>query len=376
LAVFALGVEEGEAVWRRPWWAVDGALAVGLLALAEAQLGVYEGCCRAGDGEVTPAAFVLTVLETLPVALRRRFPLPVLVVAGGAAIGQLALRSPITDFGTFGVLVAYYTVASVGARRLAIGLAAATPVGLGAALLLDPRLPLQELMFATAQFVAAWVLGDNARYRRRAVAYQAREAAEAERARIARELHDVVAHSLSLITLQAGAGRTVLDAAPERARECLAAIETVSREAWAEMRRFLDGAGSGARPGLERLAELIGRFEAAGLAVDLRVSGEARPLPPAADLCAYRVVQESLTNALRHAGTGVGGARVSIGYGRRSVEVEIANRRRQAPVRGGLPSGGHHGLSGLRERVGLVGGQLSVEDRSDGFTVRARLPAP
>ena len=358
------------------------------MALAETQLVVFDRCC--GEGRVMSIGFLLTLAETLPVAWRRRFPIAILVVTGSAAVVQLLVRSPVTDFGTVGILVATYTVAAESSRGLAILLAAMTPVGIFAAGFLDRSTPPHELMIVCTQFAAAWVLGGIWRHRRRQMSVRAariqrenesraREAATAERRRIARELHDVLAQSLSLISIQAGAARSVMDTTPERVRACLLSIERVSAEAWAETREFLDGAGSKRvsalaslpRPGLQRLPNLVRRLAGAGLSVDLAVTGEARPLAADVDLCAYRVVQEALTNALRHASPGR--TLVSVQYGRRHVELEIASEAsqvREDPMRGGR----HHGLSGMYERVRAIGGQLSVDRGAGRFTVRARLP--
>jgi signal transduction histidine kinase len=157
---------------------------------------------------------------------------------------------------------------------------------------------------------------------------------------------------------------------------CLLAIETVSREAWAEMRLFLDrnegdDGVAPARSGLAHLAELVERFEQTGLSIDLVVTGDIRPLPADIDVCAYRIVRESLTNVLRHAGQD--GAWVAIGYGERSLHLEIANAvAASAPAR--AANGGHHGMESLRDRARLAGGELSVETNAGRFTVRARLP--
>jgi signal transduction histidine kinase len=366
---------------------VDAGLALGLLGLAELQLGVYTECCNTGSTTLT--GVLLTAAETLPIACRRRSPGFILLVVGAAAIAQVVLRSPVTDFGTAGVLAAVFTVAADSSQALALLVAALTPVGISAVALLARSTPPHELLVIGAQFAAAWALGQAVRYRRgqvanRAVRFErekeeaAHEAAAAERGRIAREMHDVVAHSLSLITIQAGAARSVLDTAPERLGPSLLTIETLSREAWAEIRQFLDPAGRDAgadaverpRPGLANLPDLIQRFEDAGLSVDLTVTGEARLLPVDADLCAYRIVQESLTNTLRHAGQVQ--ARVSIGYGDHSLRVEIASVGPAVP--GSPADSGHLGLVGMRERVRLAGGTLSVEDGRGSFTVRAFLP--
>jgi signal transduction histidine kinase len=367
------------------WNVIDWCVALSLTALAEVQLVIWHGCCDKGGANGLP--YLLTAAETLPVAWRRRFPLLLLFVSGGAAVTQLLLGSPVSDFGGLSVLVLFYTVASQSNQGAAIAVAALTPAGIVAVGAIDPWMAPYEFVLVYFQFTAAWGLGAGARHWRRHVAdraallerdreEQAREAAARERARIARELHDVVAHSLSVISVQASAARSVVDTTPERVKPCLLAIETVSREAWAEMRLFLDrddGAGAGALPraGLAHLEDLVERFEQAGLSIDLAVTGEARPLPAEVDLCAYRVLRESLTNTLRHSAHGR--AWVTIGYDDGSVQLEIASSGSVAG-RAQSSDGGHHGMAGMHERVRLVGGELSVKDQAGTFTVRARLP--
>lgn len=337
---------------------------------------------------MSPMSFVLTLAQTIPIASRRGHPFAVLLLTGAAAIVQLATGGPVTDFGAAGVLVAMYTVAAQSHQRLAILLAVMTPVGVLAAGVLDRGTPPHQLMLVLAEFAAAWVLGQIARFRRRRAAQaariereheqRARQAAAVERRRMAGELHDALAHSLSLIAIEAGAARSIIDTAPERVRACLVSIETISAEAWAETREFLDrvdpepeGAITLPRPGLHLLEDLIESSRTAGLSVDLVVSGDARPLTADTELCAYRVVQESLTNALKHARNGR--TRVSVGYSRSHVDLEIVSE--------GLPprsdrtqDGGGRGLRGMRERVRALGGQLSVGRSADRFSVRARLP--
>jgi signal transduction histidine kinase len=355
---------------------VDWGMALALAAFGALQLGVFARCCD--TGRVTLAGVLLTLMETLPVALRRRLPIATLALSGAAATAQVVIGSPVTDFGRLAVLIVFYTVATQSRQWLAIMVAALTPAGILAVGMSDRETPASELVILYVEFAAAWTLGYGARHRRCQAAERAarieREAAAAERGRIARELHDVVAHGLSLITIHAAAAGSVMGTAPDRARDCLLAIETLSRQAWAEMRQFLEvvdreDASAGDRPGLSHLAELIERFEGAGLSVDVVVDGEARPLPQAADLAAYRVVQESLTNALRHGGPAH--AQVSIGYHPGSVELEIANEGRRAAA---AVAGAHRGLVGMRERVGLAGGELSIVEEANRFTVRARLP--
>jgi signal transduction histidine kinase len=361
---------------RHRWDYLDWALALTLAGLAELQLILFMRCCDAG--RVTKAGFLLTLAETVPVAWRRRWPVPVLLLSGGAAATQVVLDSPVTDFAELGTLVIFFTVAAQSDRRLALTIAALTPAGIMVAALADRTMQPFQLVWHYAEFAVAWGIGEVMRGRRRRLADQEartrREAADAERRRIARELHDVIAHSLSVISIQAGAARTAIDAAPDRLRGCLYAIETLSREAWSEMRWFLDvdDTAEPPRTGLAHLADLVERFEDAGLPVDLVVAGDVRPVPADTDQCAYRIVQESLTNTLRHAGPSR--ARVSIGYGERDLEVEIASDGGQ-PRAGPSPApAGRHGMTGMGDRVSLIGGELSVERAAGGYVVRARLP--
>jgi signal transduction histidine kinase len=198
-----------------------------------------------------------------------------------------------------------------------------------------------------------------------------------ERARIARELHDVVAHNLSIMVVQAGAERRALgDERPETS-EVLETIETTGRAAMAEMRRLLgmlrrsdDELALAPQPSLRHLGDLVEQVREAGLPVDLRIEGEERPIAPGIDLSAYRIVQEALTNALKHAGPAR--ARVTVRYGENELDVEIADDG--AGAEDEVPAGGH-GLVGMRERVALFGGDLAAgKRRGGGYAVRARLP--
>lgn len=358
---------------RRQATLVDWAIAGALAGLAQLQLGVDPHCCGSGPAEAG-LRFALTLAETLPVAWRRRFPWPVLGLTGSAALVLTMMGGPSSDIGILGVLVAYYTVAATASRRLAIVLGAVTGVGILVAKVFEPAtvvLP-DDLVLTYAQFAAAWVLADNARWRRQHNADLEERAADRERARIARELHDGIADSLGVIMIQAGAARSVAGA-PERVDACLHSIETVSREAWNELRHLLDLEravdGGPAQPGIRHLERLVGRFAAAGLAVDLVVSGDVRPLPAAAERCAYRVLQEALTNALKHSTSAR--AEVSIHYASGCLQVDVAN---DGPgCRDESPTSRGHGLQGMRERIEQIGGELSVLS-GERFTVQARLP--
>lgn len=201
----------------------------------------------------------------------------------------------------------------------------------------------------------------------------AREAVMAERARMARELHDVVAHSVSIISVQAGAADMQLERDPARAREHLAAVSGSAHEALTELRRLVgllreEDASYVPAPGLSRLEDLIEQSRAGGVDVDLKVSGEERPLSPGLDLAAYRIVQESLTNVRKHAAGSA--ASVSVEYGDTELSILVTN-----PAGTDSGEGDGRGLIGMHERVRLYEGTLDVGPTDDGgFAVRARLP--
>jgi signal transduction histidine kinase len=203
-----------------------------------------------------------------------------------------------------------------------------------------------------------------------------RLAVSVERARIARELHDVAAHSLSLMVVQAGAARSVLDAAPDAAAEALEAIGTTGRQTMAEMGhllRFLEDEEASGLGGISRIGDLVAQARQAGLPVEVRITGTARRLPSQVDLAAYRVVQEGLTNALKHAGAA--GTLVLVAYGDAAVRVEVSDDghpRIRHPL---ASSGAGQGLQGMQERVAMAGGELAAGRRPDGgWAVAACLP--
>jgi signal transduction histidine kinase len=202
-----------------------------------------------------------------------------------------------------------------------------------------------------------------------------REAVVAERSRIARELHDVIAHSVSVMTVQAGAAEEMLKHDPERALEPMRAVQETGRQALVEMKRLVgmlreddDEIGLAPQPGLADLDRLVKHVREAGLPVEVRIEGEPRTLPLGVDLSAYRVVQEALTNALKHAGHAT--ATVTVRYGADDVTIEVAD-----DGAGRSKKGGGHGLIGMRERIGVFGGSFAAGPReSGGFAVSARLP--
>jgi len=347
---------------------------VGLLLIATIGAAARHPHVAAGIG--------LGTAETLPLLWRRRRPVEVTVAvtAAGVAIVALGLFAL-----PFQVAAALYTLASTSeprtARRVGLVSIAAMTVGLAAAgysLLGDAALRVVFL-------VAAWLLGDGVGSRRAYVREieekaerlereheaQALRAAAEEQARIARELHDVVAHALSVIVVQAAAADDVFEVEPSRAREPIRAVEVAARSALGDLRRVLgilhEGAQYAPQPGLGRLDALVEQVRATGLEVELQIEGAPRPLPAAVDLSAYRIVQEALTNTLKHAAAGH--ARVRVRFGRElSVEVRDDGH-------GAGESNGGSGLIGMRERVALLGGTLQTGPRPEGgYAVSAQIP--
>ena len=329
----------------------------------------------------------LAALTALPLAARRYRPLAVFVVT---VVAWLAILLAGVDTFAPGVLVATYTLAAHCERRVALG------AGIIALLVLTPanvfssgRLRADAAIPTVVALTAAWILGDNMRTRRayyreleakaerleRERAEHERRAAAEEQARIARELHDVIAHNVSVMVLQAAGGREVFDADPARAREALAAIESTGRDALAELRRLFGVVGDGSaalapQPGLPHLEALVDQVRAAGLTVELALEGEAQDVPAGVELSAYRVIQEALTNTLRHAFA----SRVWVFVRRREseLEVEVLDDGAGPPATAAADG---RGLVGMRERVALFGGELEAGRRREGgFRVRARFP--
>jgi signal transduction histidine kinase len=335
------------------------------------------------------AVVLLIELSVLPLALRRSRPLAVLATTLAAAIaGDLWFAGFLLP----GPVIALYTVAAHRERRVALAAGAATTLAL--VIPATAGKAVSSAGFAAAMyavFVVAWALGDNLRTRRayllevearaerleRDREERARREVAAERARIARELHDVISHNVSVMVVQAAAGKDVFASRPERARDALGSIESIGREALVELRRLLgvvspddetDRAGFSPQPGLARLPELLEQVGAGGLRVQLTVEGRPRDLPAGLDLSAFRIVQEALTNTLKHARASR--ADVSVRYSDASLEVEVLDDGTAA-----VPAGGGRGLVGMRERAALLGGELSAGPRpAGGFGVRARMP--
>jgi signal transduction histidine kinase len=347
---------------------------------------------------VSGQEIVLTVLGALPLLARRRFPLAALVGAETAEALYLLTATTYVVSGGLAVTVALYTLATRATRRVSLR-GAGWVAGINAAIIACEGIGFGRLNSGTtlialsAMTVGSWSLGDNVRTRRAYLAQveerarrlelereeNARRAVRDERTRIARELHDVVAHHVSAIAVQAGAAEEIVERNPPRAREALHVIQETSLQALIEMRALLNvlrsdeaGREREPQPGLAQIDRLIERTRAAGLAVTMRVEGAIQPLPEALDLTAYRIVQEALTNSIKHAGPAH--ACVVVRYADRMLELEISDDGRgQAARSAGMPQG--RGLIGMRERVALFGGDIVVGPASGrGFRVGVRLP--
>jgi len=358
--------------------AIAGAIAVWALV---------EAVAVDGPGSV-PLRILVALLYSVPLLWRRRFPIPVLALICAVLLVRV-LNADTPDYGVMpfpAMLIATFSVAC-HVRPLALAL---PPVALPVAAMLitlntdywsggsNPG-DVAILCFFVA---AAWGAGRVVRVRSHQAAAaraesgeRAREAVAEERTRIARELHDVVAHSVSIIAVQAGAAEAYVDRDPARAREHIGAVRRTAAETLTEMRRLLDvlredEALYTPQPTLAGLERLVEEVRATGVPVELTWEGDVDGLPAGIDLAAYRIVQEALTNVRRHAGGAP--TRVHVRRADGSIEVEVVNA---APTSPGEGPGGGHGLVGMRERVRLYGGSLDAGAGEDGgFAVRARLP--
>ncbi len=340
---------------------------------------------------------VLLVLITA-LAFRRRFPVEAFVtgIVAGAVQVLLRIRPNIIDIA---IVILLYTLAAYRPRRLSVpglgicltGSAVAVAVWRPVETSLLNWLMVGAIIFA-GPTLAAWVLGDSMRFRRAYYAAledraarlererdaQAQIAAAAERARIARELHDVVAHNVSVMVVQADGASYALDSSPERARQALAAIASTGRTALAEMRRMLgvlrsDNGETGVAPlpDIGQLGELLEQTRKAGLAVSFTVEGVPAPLPGGLALAAYRIIQESLTNTRKHGGPAAS-AQVLLRYCEDVLVLQITDDGYGVAA---AADGAGHGLTGMRERVALYNGTLHAGPlHSGGFQVTARLP--
>jgi signal transduction histidine kinase len=370
----------------RRGWVVDAALAGLLVALAQVEV-----WSRTDAADPRPLVAVAASAMTLPLAWRRRAPIAVAtVVMATLTVSSLAWDTP--DKTVFPIAVVVLTTYSVAAYSELRGALIGGAIVLVTSSVLEAGVDgeVGNFFFIAVLELSVWIAGRAvrshgsraAKLADRAVALEregearARTAVAEERARIARELHDIVAHSVTTMVVQAGAERRVLDPGQASTREVLLGIEETGRQALVEMRRLLgmlrkddEELALAPQPSIAHVDILVDQVRAAGMPVELRVEGKPVPLPPGVDLSAYRIVQEALTNALKHAGPAR--ATVTVRYDKHELRLEIADSG-SGTVNGG---GGGHGLIGMRERVTLFGGKLDAGSRAEGgYVVQARLP--
>ena len=364
---------------------------LGLLFAVWATLSAYTTDHLVGPAWLT--ALVAGGSSGVAAYIRRGRPIPALLVWTAGVVALAIWLTPPEEIGGlfFGLLLFPYMVgANVAGRRALVALPAVLAAVTSVALTNVGEFVTGDIVFPAIFGVLMWLAGRVVRSRAELtaelheaaqVAHEQREADAAravaeERRRIAREMHDVVAHSVSTMVIQAGGARRILARDPQRAIDAAALIERTGREALAEMRHLLgvlhggdEAAALAPQPTLHELGALMERSRAAGLPVELHVTGEPGELPAGVDLAAYRVVQEALTNALKHGG---GHAEVRVEYGERELRVSVADAGDGAKL--SVQSSGQ-GLRGMRERVRIIGGELHAGPRSTGgFEVRAQLP--
>jgi signal transduction histidine kinase len=331
-----------------------------------------------------PLDWVLLVVGPVALVARHRHPVLVLWVTFAAMVSP-----DVSGFAHVSFVVAFFVAATAGERYAAwVALALAfvwriwlAPVAYGYAIptLNDALLLAGWLLAVAIAAEATRIRAERTAATRASRQIDQRRQQSEERLRVARDLHDVIGHNISLINVQASMGLDLMDSQPEQARAALSAIKSASKEALEELRTMLttlrhddDDAPRSPAPGLDRLPELIELTRAAGLSVDVEVVGKAPPLPAAVHLAAYRIIQESLTNVARHAGRARVTVRVT--YHDADVHVEIDDDGK-APSGGGSAIGTGSGITGMRERAAALGGDLSAGfRRGGGFRVSARLP--
>jgi signal transduction histidine kinase len=347
-----------------------------------------------GNRAPSALSFVLTAAAVVPLAVRRTYPLAVLIACLPGLIALMALHFPVGTT-VLAVEIAFYTVTAWDSRGNARWGVLVVLVFVGATALLGPvDLSAEGIAVNGAVLVGGWILGTGTRERRERHAIeirgaQARAQAERDRAarataeerlRITRELHDVLGHALSVMVVQAGVAGHLMDKQPEKAREAVTAIAETGRNSLAEMRRMLavlredDDGGDrlphDPAPRLAQVPALVERVEAAGLRVILTTCSDCGAVPEGVELAAYRIVQEALTNCLKHARAGRAEVRLTREHD--AVEVEVLDDG-EGPA--SVPARAGHGLIGMRERVAVYGGELQTGPATGGgFRVWARLP--
>jgi len=366
----------------------DPVIAVTVFGLSVLPL-IHEADCGC---EPAPAwAYVLVAVLSAPLVVRRRWPFAVALACGVATTFYGVTSQPDPPVAYAG-LVALYTAAAHATRPRAFAAGGIAVGAIAFALVVDPRADYEDALVTYLLFSTSWLLGMSVRNRRerateleeRAAALERTRAAEAQRAvveernRIARELHDVVAHHVSVIVVQAEAGPVAIDRDPAQAVATFDTISATGKLVLTEMRRLLgvlradEAARLAPQPGADLVPDLVAGVRAAGLDVDLSVTGEPHGLPPAVDLSVYRVLQEALTNALRHAGPAT--VQVRVDYGPDAVRLDVVDDGAGSHGTNGAMGSGT-GLLAMRERIGLVGGEVTAGPRPEGgWAVHASLP--
>jgi signal transduction histidine kinase len=350
-----------------------------------------------GQHPTTVLTWLLGVVSIAPILTHRRFPRTSVAVCLGAV--AIYATGHYVAYPGFAIFVLTFDMALHSEEQVSVPTLFASAVVLGVAVDLQPAKVAVLATYLASEICVglAWLAGWTLRRRRaqwaelharaerleREREEEARRAVTEERLRIARELHDVIAHSMSVIAVQSAVGNHVIDSQPAEARQALAAIEATSRSALTEMRRLLgvlrqEGEPRGSltpAPGLADLATLVSQVQDAGLKVWINVDGQRGPVPPGIDLSAYRIVQEALTNVIKHSGSS--SANVTISYRPDSVTVEVTDPGAEAPA-ARVPAqrtGSGHGIIGIRERVAVFGGEFTAGPGPDGgFRVRACFP--
>lgn len=355
-----------------------------------------EGATRA-LADLGDLGYALLVVSGLALLVRRRWPVAVFAVAALASLAYYGAGFP-DGPGWLALFVSLYTLAAYGDGRRSLviagsGITVLAAVWLYTAADIEPRAAIGWVFFRIGASVMSAALGESVRSRRviaaeaekraelaeRTREEEARARVDAERLRIAREVHDTVAHAVAIINVQSGVTAHVLDKRPEQAREALRTIEETSSRALREMRAVLgvlrdDGDGRAPHPGLDQIDELTAKAREAGLDVTLEASPPAAPLPSAVGSAAYRILQESVTNVIRH----VGPTRVTVALnpGTDVLEIRVTDEgRRTGDGAASAPDGPGHGILGMRERCRLLGGEFDAGPTpGGGFEVAARLP--
>ena len=387
--------DTGLASWvsRTPLWLRtlslrrDLALPLVVLAVQLTGAAVSDGNAHVFNPPHPPGALAWVLLAAGPVALvaRRRHPVPVLWVT---VAGTLPWSSA-TGWAHISFIIAFFVAATAGKRYsawLVLAICFAWTIWLAPLIYGYVNPPVTDALLLAGWTVAVAIAAEAYRFRAERVAAtrasrqtEQRRRQSEDRLRVARDLHDVIGHNISLINVQASMGLDLIDSQPEQARAALSAIKSASKEALQELRTMLttlrqddDDAPRSPAPGLDRLPELIELTRAAGLTVDVAVAGKAPPLPAAVQLAAYRIIQESLTNVARHAGRARVTVRVT--YDDTNMNVQIDDDGTAPPGRAAAIGTGS-GITGMRERATALGGNLSAGfRRGGGFRVSARLP--